>query len=126
MRLFGWGKRHRPKNQLFAIHPYLDHGTWVFDDADRGLQKEPFVMGVPEMIERATAGIKVPENGFTAIFSAQRFPGATLELERVREEYEGWWYRWNDTNQEGWLCPALFHYFAEAPERIFVQVKPRG
>jgi hypothetical protein len=27
---------------------------------------------------------------------------------------------------EGWLCPALFKYFEEAPKRIYVQVKAKG
>ena len=27
---------------------------------------------------------------------------------------------------EGWLCPALFKYFDQAPERIYAQVKPRS
>jgi hypothetical protein len=24
----------------------------------------------------------------------------------------------------GWLCPALFRYFAEAPKKIFVKAEP--
>jgi len=26
---------------------------------------------------------------------------------------------------EGWLCPALFKYFSEAPKHIYVQTKKR-
>jgi hypothetical protein len=26
---------------------------------------------------------------------------------------------------EGWLCPALLRYFAEAPKELYVQVKDR-
>jgi hypothetical protein len=25
----------------------------------------------------------------------------------------------------GWLCPALFHYFDEAPEEIFVKAETK-
>lgn len=40
-------------NQIMAIAPYWleDVGTWVFDDPAVGLCQEPFVSGVPEMID---------------------------------------------------------------------------
>jgi hypothetical protein len=112
------------KNQLFLIRPYLHHGVWVFDDPAVGLVKEPFVAGIPEMIERATGEIPDASRGFVAIFSAGFFPGAQIVLERDRDEGGGTWYRWPEMGQEGWLCPALFRYFETAPERLYIQVKP--
>jgi hypothetical protein len=41
----------------------------------------------------------------------------------VREELEGNWYRWDAHGIEGWLCPALFKYFAEAPEKIYCRAE---
>jgi len=38
-------------NALFVIAPYRFEGMWVFDDPSAGLVREPFVSGVPEMIE---------------------------------------------------------------------------
>jgi hypothetical protein len=40
-------------NQISIIAPYWvdDLGAWVFDDAIVGLRQEPFVSGVPEMID---------------------------------------------------------------------------
>ena len=38
-------------NSLFVIAPYWDSGTWVFDDERVGLVREPFVSGVPDMID---------------------------------------------------------------------------
>jgi hypothetical protein len=29
-----------------------------------------------------------------------------------------------DLDMEGWLCPALFRYFEEAPKALYAQVKP--
>jgi hypothetical protein len=26
---------------------------------------------------------------------------------------------------EGWLCPALFKYFAEAPQELYAQFEPK-
>ena len=34
-----------------------------------------------------------------------------------------WWYRTAEPELDGWLCPALFHYFDEAPERLFVRAE---
>ena len=111
-------------NQIFVIRPYLWNGTWVFDDPAVGLVKEPFVAGIPAMIERATGHIPDAARGFVAVFSADFFPDAQIVLERARAEGGGTWYRWPETGQEGWLCPALFRYFDAAPERLYVQVKP--
>ena len=39
-------------NSLLVINPYYDRGSWVFDDEITDLVKEPFIAGMPEMIER--------------------------------------------------------------------------
>jgi hypothetical protein len=111
-------------NTLFVIEPYKSNGTWVFDDPCVGLEREPFVAGVPEIIDLAVRDIPNAEAGFTLLFSAHPFPGATVALEWVREEVGGHWYRAGD--REGWLCPALFHYFPAPPPRIYAQPKPKA
>lgn len=110
-------------NQIFAIKPYLWNGVWVFDDPRVGLVKEALIAGMPEIIVAATqqAGIASPERGFVALFSPDPFPDA-LEFAWVREESGGNVYRWQ--GMEGWLCPALFKYFASTPPRIYVQARP--
>ncbi|WP_415008584.1 DUF6717 family protein [Aestuariivirga sp.] len=108
---------------MFVIHPYFDHGDWVFDDEAAGLKREPFVFGMPEMINNFVSGIPGARDGFKLYFSAKPFPGYTAELEWVREEYEGNWYRWPELNAEGWLCPALFKYFPSAPPRIYCRAE---
>jgi hypothetical protein len=115
-----------PANSLFVIKPYRWNGMWVFDDPAVGLVKEPFVAGVPEMIDAAVRDVPRAAQGFLAVFSANPFPGAHVTLERTREEASGTWYRWVETGREGWLCPALFRYFERAPERLYVQIKPAG
>ena len=40
-----------PANALLVIQPYRSHGTWVFDDPAVGLVREPFVSGIPQMID---------------------------------------------------------------------------
>ena len=112
-------------NFLRVIFPYKDEGQWMFDDAATGLVREPFVYGIDTMLDLLTKQIPGAERGVKALFSDRPFP-QSIELVRVREELGGQWYRCPVLeNMEGWLCPALFKYFAEAPERIYVKLEPK-
>jgi hypothetical protein len=111
-------------NALRVIHPYRHLGTWVFDDADVGLVKEPFVAGIDTLLDRKAAEIGAGDR-LTLVFSTRYFPGANVHLEWTREEAEGNWYHDVESGEEGWLCPALYRYFDEAPDELWIQVKAR-
>lgn len=111
-------------NVLTVIQPYWYIDTWVFDDESVGLDKEPFVQGIPEMIDRLVEDIPNARSGFMLLFSSQPFAGYQVELTLVREEYGGHWYKAKDEGAEGWLCPALFKYFESAPESLYVKAEP--
>lgn len=113
-------------NVINVISPYKHLGMWVFDDARVGLAQEPFVAGADTMIDRVVADIADADRGFTLIFSASPFPGHQHRLDWQRADAEGNWYRSEALDLEGWLCPALLLYFAEAPRRLYVQTKARG
>ncbi|MDV2989297.1 MAG: DUF6717 family protein [Dehalogenimonas sp.] len=110
-------------NSIMVIYPYLYYGTWVFDDDRVGLVQEPFVSGIPKMINELVKDIPDAERGFKMFFSANLFPGHQAKLEWVREENGGNWYREFGKTDEGWLCPALFKYFAEAPNYIYIRAE---
>ncbi len=114
-------------NQILVIAPYwLDSvGTWVFDDEAVDLVQEPFVSGIPEMIDELVADIPNAKNGFRLLFSVDPFPGYQRKLTRLREELGGWWYKSDEPTGEGWLCPALFRYFDEAPAEIYVKAEAK-
>jgi hypothetical protein len=112
-------------NSIGVIFPYKRNGIWAFDDASTGLAQEPFVLGVPEMIDVFVRDIPEAESGFALYFSECPFPGHQAELVWVREEAGGNWYRETRTGLEGWLCPSLFRYFAIAPPRLFCAATPR-
>ena len=111
-------------NVLTVIQPYWYADTWVFDDESVGLDKEPFVQGIPEMIDYLVKDIPNARSGFMLLFSSQPFAGYQVELTRVREEYGGYWYKAKDEGAEGWLCPALFKYFESAPESLYIKAEP--
>lgn len=110
-------------NSIMVIFPYRNHQTWVFDDERVGLVQEPFISGVPEMINILVQDIPNIEESFKLLFSANPFPGYQAELIWLREEFGGHWYRWNEKNMEGWLCPALFKYFSDAPNKIYCKAE---
>lgn len=112
-------EKMKMENSIFVIHPYKYKGTWVFDDESKGLVKEPFVSGIPEMIEELVKDLADADKGFRLVFSANPFPGYKIKLEKVTSEFGGTWYKSDDLVKTGWLCPALFKYFETAPETIY-------
>jgi hypothetical protein len=114
-------------NQIMVIAPYWveELETWVFDDPAAGLRQEPFVSGVPQMIDFLVRDIPGARSGFRLLFSASPFPGYQRRLTWKREEMAGNWYASDDPPLEGWLCPALFRYFGRAPAELYVRAEAK-
>jgi hypothetical protein len=113
-----------PANAIMVIAPYWYNGTWVFDDPAVGLKREPFVAGVPEMIDILVRDIPDARGGFRLTFSAKPFPGHQKTLTWLRGDSNGNFYKLNDPPVEGWICPAMFKYYKTAPENLYVQADP--
>jgi hypothetical protein len=111
-------------NAIHVIQPYRHASTWVFDDPGVGLHQEPFVSGIPAMIDRLVKEMPTAFIGFRLLFSSDPFPGYQVELVNLRPEYGGTWYRWEERQAEGWLCQALLKYFSTAPARLYVRAEP--
>lgn len=92
-------------NAIRVIQPYWSSGTWVFDDERAGLVREPFVCGIPQMIDRLVTDIPDARKGFRLLFSSHPFPGHQAAFHRTRAESGGTWYRLEEPPMEGWLCP---------------------
>ena len=54
-------------NAMMVIYPYRDQGDWVFDDEAAGLKREPFVFGMPEMIDIFVKNIPNPTCAISTI-----------------------------------------------------------
>ena len=121
-RQISCGRDEMNQNAIMVIQPYWHAGTWVFDDASKGLDKEPFVCGIPEIIDLAVENIENAQRGFRLLFSGQAFPGHTFKLVWKRSEDGGNWYV-DGEGREGWLCPALFKYFREAPKELYAKAE---
>ena len=114
-------------NQINVIAPYWLESieTWVFDDERVGLVQEPFVSGIPEMIDDIVRDIPNARAGFRLVFSTAPFPGFHRKLMWVREEMGGNWYHSDELAADGWLCPALFRYFDLAPRELYVKAEAK-
>lgn len=116
-------------NSIMVLRPYNYYGSWVFDDDRVGLVREPFVQGIPEILEDALARAGIPleeaREGFVLTFSGTPFPGepepGQVALKWTEAEAGGNWYVDQD-GKRGWLCPALFKYFPVAPRMIYCKV----
>jgi len=117
------GKMAASSNAIMVISPYVESGTWVFDDPAVGLRKEPFVAGIPEMIDDLVKDIPNAKSGFRLLFSAQPFPGFQKHLKWTRSDGTGNYYQLDDPPLEGWICPALFQYYAEPPQNLYVKAE---
>lgn len=112
-----------PANAIMVIAPYRYQGTWVFDDRTVGLVKEPFVAGIPEMIDILVKEIPHADNGFRLLFSAHPFPGHQKTLKWLRTDGTGNYYGFDDPPMEGWICPAMFRYYDKAPANLYVRAE---
>jgi len=114
-------------NALNVIFPYKYQGMWVFDDTNAGLDKEPFVEGADLMIEQAleAKGVANAEAGFRLLFSAGEFPKYDVKFTWLRAGEGGNYYTAEGSDLEGWLCPALFKYFDEAPKEIYTRFEEK-
>ncbi|HTE18814.1 MAG TPA: DUF6717 family protein [Armatimonadota bacterium] len=118
------GGTARSENSLRVIHPYRLAGTWGFDDPATGLAREPFVAGIDDLLDRKAREVGAGDE-LTLTFAERAFPGANVHLEWIRDEEGGAWYYDAEADAEGWLCPALYRYFDEAPEALWLQIRPR-
>ena len=111
-------------NAIGIIAPYKFEGVWVFDDPAVGLRREPFVAGVPEMIDVLVKGIPDSREGFRLLFSANPFPGHQKKLTWLRGDSGGNDYKLDEPPMEGWICPAMFRYYKAPPKAIYAKAEP--
>ena len=121
-------------NVLMVIEPYWYQDTWVFDDASKGLEKEPLegdlgelegLGWLSELVDYLVKDIPNARKGFILLFSSQPFAGYQVELTLVRQEDGGCLYKAKDYGAEAWLSPVLFRYFETTPKSIYVRTEPR-
>lgn len=107
----------------FRIDPYLEDGSWYFDDPKVGLVHEPLTDGVPELLALICDG--EPER-CRLLFHDTKIGQPMITLVRDGSYLGSSVYHDPVTKQECLLCPALLRYFSQAPEVMYVWVWVRG
>lgn len=119
-------------NALFVIEIYRHAGTWCFTDEKRDLIHEPFVSGIPELINDCINQLETSkDNRYRITFSEKQFPESKEYLRFHFEEHGGAWYSKQVTEKNteqntkiGWLCPATLKFFSCFPKRIYFWITP--
>lgn len=131
------------QTQIRTLEPYFCAGEWAFDDDTTGLVQEAFVCGMSEILDFCLedSGIdpEEVEGGFKLTFSKDKWPDSTHSLTWLGASMGGNDYELDSEcrnllihnsdrrydvpeGMKGWLCPALYHYFDDAPEKIYLSV----
>lgn len=105
-----------------------DGPAWCFDDPSRGIENEPFVEGIDEIISLMTINLPDPGRGFDLLVSEKPFPGHTDRLRHMFSRAGGEVYLWDRSISSsagflGWLCPVFNRYFPQPPKYIYVKAE---
>ena len=111
-------------NSIYRVVVRVVDGLWVYDDAKFGVREQPLVFGMDLILERMVEQVEGVGDRLNLVFSSIPFPGSEFSLGFVREETEGFVYRWEEKKLQGWLSPSLRNYFPEPPLEIYLQLLP--
>lgn len=104
-----------------SVAVYQTGNGWAFDDPIMEVSREPFVKGMSEMLD-----VIIEQSGLDKeiglFFKDEPFNNYELELKLIREEAGGAWYECEDLDMAGWLCPMLYAYFDQTPERLYFAI----
>jgi hypothetical protein len=119
-------------NSMLALQLYRDAGTWCFTDESRNLTNEPFVLGIPAIIDKVIQDNEIDPHNPTVIFSENEFPQCQGYLAYEIFEQGGVWYSLQELHKpykhpggtlRGWLCPATLKFFPCHPKRIYFKLE---
>lgn len=107
-------------NSIMSLELYKYSNSWCFDDLHHNITREPFVMGMSEII---SSYLPKDAEHCNIMFSHQPFPGCE-HLELQYEEHNGGWYVVENSGMGGWLCPVTRIYMQGIPKDIYFKVNP--
>lgn len=119
-----------PVNGVRVIACYRTRSSWCFDDPSVGLFHEPFVYGTENLIDYILGNNGKKNKIKEAIiqFSDKPFDGHMYVLNWVSKGGSGEKlgynsYSFQSTDMIAWLCPQLYKYFNQAPEKLYVSIQ---
>lgn len=102
---------------------YKENGIWIFDDASKNIEKEPFVGGFSELIDFILKEKGVwagSHRGIDIEFSLEKESADMVEIKKV-ENMDNDWALYEYKEMQGTLCPLTLKYFGYHPASFFVR-----
>jgi len=115
------------QSHTWSLYVYRKGDIWAFDYSSLGIKAEPFVAGIPAIInfhlEKHGMLEQAKREGFALKFTAEAELNHTdIILDLDLEKDDGGVYRDRESGLEGWLCPALKTFFTNAPPTLKVEL----
>jgi hypothetical protein len=106
-----------------TITIYKENGIWIFDDASKNIEKEPFVGGFSELIDYVLKERGVwagSHRGIDIEFSLEKNFDDQIEIKKVEDMGDDWaLYEYKD--MQGTLCPVTLQYLGKHPDCFFIR-----
>ena len=102
---------------------YKENGIWIFDDASKNIEKEPFVCGFSELIDFILKEKGVwagSHRGIDIEFSLEKESADMVEIKKV-ENMDNDWALYEYKEMQGTLCPVTLQYSGQHPDSFFVR-----
>lgn len=119
----GRSRRHSV-HRIVVRNPY---GAWLFDDESHGIEGQPLVHSITDMVDAVAQRVPRASAGFALSFSLEPLDGCDEPLQllsRPRKRGGGYLYRIPAQGLEGIICRSLERYFRTAPEKIYYVAEP--
>jgi len=103
-----------------------DRGVWMFDDTDKGIEREPLVDGSTELIDFILEEFGLPTTGRLPVeveFGLERTHPNMVEIRKVEDTGDDW-ALYDYKGNQGALCPVTLLYLGSHPDRFFVRPIP--
>lgn len=94
----------------------------MFDDAGRGIEREPFVDGSTELIDFILEEFGFPTGGEPVVveFGLDRTHPDMVEIRKIEDMGDDW-ARYEYKGRQGALCPVTLVYLGSHPDRFFAR-----
>jgi hypothetical protein len=102
---------------------YKDNGVWMFDDPEKGIEREPFVDGSTELIDFILKEFNLFQGSHRGIdlkFSLHQEEDDMVKVNKIKDMGDDW-ASYEYKNMTGSLCPVTLQYFAKHPDHFYVK-----
>ena len=108
---------------MMTLKIYKNQGLWMFDDASKFIEKEPFVGGFSELIDFILKEKGVWAGSHRDIdieFSLEKEAQDMVEITKV-EDMDNDWALYEYKEMQGTLCPVTLQYLGKHPDSFFIR-----